>query len=153
MVKNKTQLIINHAISLTRTGKYELFENLKTSFWLTNGGRNYPSMSRKSDVYFFDDFIIVVRKQQFLFFSWLQKFVISNKPLDITFSTTIDNYIPRKFIYWTQRRTEVQIQLADMKYQHISAVLTLTDLSDKQITNIKSFEGRIREVEDLKNNR
>jgi hypothetical protein len=153
MVKNKTQLIINHAISLTRTGKYELFENLKTSFWLMNGGRHYPSMSRKSDVYFFDDFIIVIRKQQFLFFCWLQKFIVSNRPLGVTLGTTIDNYTTSKFIYWTQRRMEVQIQLVDMKYKHISAVLTLSELSDEQIEKIKSFEERIRAVDDLLNNR
>jgi hypothetical protein len=48
---------------------------------------------------------------------------------------------------------EVQIQLVDMKYKHISAVLTLSELSDEQIEKIKSFEERIRAVDDLLNNR
>jgi hypothetical protein len=143
MTNHKIQLVIQHAISINASGKYDLFENLKTKFWLTNGGRHYPSKSRESFVYIFDDFILVVRKQQLLFFTWFQKFIISNKAIRMEPGIAMDSYTPAKFTYWTELRKEIQINLADTKAKHISAVFTLMALSNETVEKIKSFEERI----------
>ena len=58
------------------------------------------------------------------------------------FGAAIDNYTPKKFTYRTQRRMEVQLQIAAMKYKHLSAVLILKALTEEQIIKIKSFEDR-----------
>src|SRR5215203_2815001 len=142
-VGNRTvQSIIDRATTLGEN-EYSHFKKLPVSYWLTSGNKHYPSINNIGEVLVFNDFILVLRKQRFLNSLWLKPLVVSHKNLTNTLGNTIENYFPKKFTYWDQQRKEVQIQLADRKYSHISVVLTLKDLNSEQINNLKSFEKRI----------
>lgn len=144
--KKTVQSIINRAVSLE--GKeYINLKDVKISYWLSNGSRHYPSINNTGDVIIFSDFILVTRKQWFLFSSWLKPLIISYRNWSQQLGDSVETPIPLKFTYWEQRRNEVQIQLAFREYNHLSAVLSLKALNVEQINELKSFEKRIMPID------
>lgn len=144
--KKTVQSTINRAVSLE--GKeYIYLKDVKIGYWLSNGSRHYPSVNNTGDVFIFSDFILVTRKQWFLFSSWLKPIIISYRNLNQQLVNSAETAIPQKFTYWEQRRNEVQIQLAFRKYKHLSAVLSLKALNVEQINELKSFQRRITPID------
>jgi hypothetical protein len=153
VVSNRTvQLIIERARTLGRNEYYH-FKELPVSYWLTSGNKHYPSINNIGEVFVYNDFILVLRKQRFLNSHWLKPLVVSHKNVSNALGNSIESYTPKKFTYWELQRKEVQIQLADRKYSHISVVLTLKELTSEQINNLKSFEKRINPIDFTTTNR
>ena len=152
-VTNRTvQLIIDRATTL-EGNEYYHFKKVPVSYWLRSGNKHYPSINNIGEVFVFNDFILILRKQRFLISHWLKPLVVSHRNLTNALGNSIENYFPKTFSYWEQQRKEVQIHLADRKYSHISVVLTLKELTSEQINNLKSFEKRITPIDLTSTNR
>lgn len=138
----KTVQAIVGKIIASEKNEYSHFENVIIGYWFTNGHKHYPSISRPGDLFIFDDFILVVRKQKFLTFGWLIPLIISFEDLKKHQPNTIESAVAKKFIYRDQQRKDVQIELRFVKFAHHAAVLSLKHLTDQQIAQLRDFEQR-----------
>ncbi|ULQ55205.1 hypothetical protein KJS94_11185 [Flavihumibacter rivuli] len=119
------------------------FRDVRIEYLVSNGNKHYPSITNTAEIFIFEDFILVIRKQNLLMVTYLKPVVISGKNWIHKLGSAVESLTPVKFIYWDQRRKEVQIQLIGLQYNHITSTLTLKQLTDEQINEIKAFEKRI----------
>jgi hypothetical protein len=149
--KKKVQAIIDKAKSLGST-QYIHFAELPIKYWFSNGNRHYPSINNVGDIFIFEDFILVIRKQQFLTARWLKPLVISFRNLNYQLGG-IESFAPNKFVYWEQQRKEVQIHLVDKTHSHNTSPVTLRKLDKEKINELKAFEQRTKPVDFSSTNR
>src|SRR5215204_4747989 len=137
--KKKVYTAIVKATSLG--GKQFLhIKEIPMKYWLSNGNKHYPSINNTGDIFIFENFILIIRKQYLLTVSWLKPMVISFQNWSLVLGVPIESLTPKKFIYWEQKRMEVQIQLTDLRHNHITSTLSLHRLTAEQINEIKAFE-------------
>jgi hypothetical protein len=141
--KKKVQAVIDKAMSLGGTQLLHI-NKVPIRYWLSHGNKHYPSVNNSGSIIVFEDFILVIRKQVFLITTWLKPMVISLENWNIVLGTSVESLIPKKFIYWEKRRMDVEIQLIDRQYNHVTSSLTLQHLTAEQIDQIKAFEKRIK---------
>ena len=140
--KKKVQAVVDKATSFG-SKQFLHIKEVRIKYWLSNGNKHYPSINNTGDIFIFENFILVIRKQSFLTVTWLKPLLISFQNWNHVLGTPVESLAPKKFIYWEQRRIEVQIHLIDIKHNHITSTLTLPRLTAEQINEIKAFEKRI----------
>jgi hypothetical protein len=150
--KKNVQVVVDKATSLG-SKQFLLIKEVSIKYWFSNGNKHYPSINNTGDIFIFEDFILVTRKQHFFRVTLLKPIVISFKNWSHELGSSVESLTPKKFIYWEQKRMEVQIQLVDPRYNHVASTLTLQQLTAEQINEIKAFEKRIEPINFSSTNR
>ncbi len=144
LTKEKSQIVLDKAKDIGKN-QYSLLSDVSIGFWYSNGNMHYPETSRIGDIFIFQDFIFWARERR-LFLTRFAPTVISFRNLKSVLDPSTENYFPAKFIYWEEKRMEVQIHLASSQYKHITAVLTLKGLNTEQIFEVKAFQSRVKPI-------
>ena len=142
--KEKAQVVLGKAIA-HGSEQYAVLRNVQLSFWYSDGNKHYPETTKITDLFIFHDFIFWARERR-MFVKRFIPTVISFRNLRSALDSSTENYFPEKFIYWEEKRMEVQINLVSSECKHITAVLTLKHLTAEYILKVKAFESRIKPI-------
>lgn len=121
-----------------------VFQNIKLRYSETTGLKTYIYPNNRCDLYLFDKYLAVVRKQDFVF-----KVIFAPILLTTDIESTKNNYnyldtyeldqITFKEI--VKRQVEVDIKLTDPKYKHYKTDITLKGLTIEQNAQLEKIKN------------
>ena len=140
---NKKNLVaIERFISHSAEFKPALLQNIKLRYWTTNGARTGISPNNNCDIYLFDNSLVIVRRQNFIFKVFFAPVLITS---DITTTKSIFSYltayIPDRVIFNAVIKGQIDIKIKDPIYQHYKIDITFKELTSEQLTQLDKIEN------------
>jgi hypothetical protein len=118
-----------------------IFENIKLRYSETSGLKTYLYPNNCCDLYLFENYLVVVRRQNFIFKVFFAPVLLTS---DMTTTINIFNYLDS---YKTDQITfnqivkgEVDIKLIHKTHKHYTADITLKGLTNEQITQLEKIK-------------
>ena len=135
---NKKNLIVTERfVHQASEFKPVLFQNIKLRYWTTNGARTGISPNNNCDIYLFDNFLAIVRRQNFIFKVFFAPVLITS---DITNTKNIFNYLtvykPDRVIFKEIMKDQIDIKIKDPIYRHYKIDITFKELTSEQLTQL-----------------
>jgi hypothetical protein len=140
---NKKNLVaIERFVSHSSEFKPVLFQNIKLRYWTTNGARTGISPSNNCDIYLFDTFLAIVRRQNFIFKVFFAPVLITS---DITSIKSIFSYLtvykPDRVIFNQVMKDQIDIKIKDPIYRHYKIDITFKELASEQLTQLDKIKN------------
>jgi hypothetical protein len=122
--------------------KPALFHNIKLRYWTTNRARIEISPNNNCDIYLFDNFLAIVRRQNFIFKVFFAPVLITS---DITSTKNIFSYLTvyksDRVIFNEVMKGQIDIKIKDPIYRHYKIDITFKELTSEQLTQL----GKIKD--------
>jgi len=122
--------------------KPAVFQNIKIRYSETSGLKTYTYPINRCDLYLFDNYLAIVRRNDFIFKVFFPPIVLTS---DISTTKNIfDNlksYKPDQIIFKQIVKGEVDIKITDPAYKHYSRDITLKELSNEQTTQLEKIKN------------
>ena len=122
--------------------KPALLQNIKLRFWTTNGARTMISPNNHCDIYLFENFLGVVRRQNFIFKVFFAPVLITS---DITSTKNIFNYLtvykPDRINFNEVIKGQIDIKLKDPIYKHYKIDITFKELTNEHLTQLSEIKN------------
>ena len=132
-----TEMFISH----TSKFKPTLIENIKLRYWTTNGARTMISSNNYCDIYLFDNFLGIVRRQNFIFKVFFAPVLITP---DITNTKNILRYLsvckPDRVIFNQIIKNQIDIKLKDPIYKHYKIDIAFKGLTSEQLIQLDKIK-------------
>ena len=116
-------------------------KNIKTSYLVENGLEFYPSINNTADIYLFDNFLAIFRRQNFIFKLHFRPTIISKDPKSIQKLLgfmKVDKF--DKLVIKPICMGEIEIHLADQQYKHYKTTIILKGLTEDQTKLLSSIK-------------
>ena len=114
-----------------------LFQNIKLRYWTTNGARTRISPNNNCDIYLFDNFLAIVRRQNFIFKVFFGPVLITS---DIINTKNIFSYLtvykPDRVFFNEVMKGQIDIKIQDPVYRHYKIDITFKELTSEQLTQL-----------------
>jgi hypothetical protein len=137
----RTRTTIDKFIGQSSGLRPTIFENIKLRYSETSGLKTYLYPNNSCDLYLFDNYLAIVRRQNFIFKVFFAPILLTS---DMTTTINIFNYLDS---YKTDRITfnqivngEVEIKLTHKTQKHYKADITLKGLTNEQITQLEKIK-------------
>ena len=135
---NKKNLVaIEGFVSHSSEFKPVLLQNIKLRYWTTNGARTGISPNNNCDIYLFDTFLAIVRRQNFIFKVFFAPVLITS---DITSTKSIFSYLtvykPDRVVFNEVMKGQIDIKIKDPIYRHYKIDITFKELASEQLTQL-----------------
>jgi hypothetical protein len=140
---NKKNLVaIERFVFQASEFKPAVLQNIKLRYWTTNGARTMISPNNQCDIYLFDNFLAIVRRQNFIFKAFFTPVLISS---DITSTKNIFRYLtvykPDRIIFNQVAKGQIDIKVKDPGYNHYKIDITFNELTNEQLTELSKIKN------------
>lgn len=116
-----------------------VFQNVKIRYWTTNGLKTYVSLNNFCDLYLFNDFLSIVRRQNLIIHAPIllsSGISATEKEFDYLEAYKIDRISFKQVL-----KGEVDIKLSSRANKQYTVDLTLKGLSRDQIVSLKRLKS------------
>lgn len=138
----RSQIVIDKFIGEASGLRPIIFQNIKLRYSETNGLNIYFYPNNRCDLYLFDNYLAIVRRQIFVFKVFFAPILLTS---DIATTKKIFNYLdsykPHRVTFKEIVKGEVDIKLTDPKYKHYKTEITLKGLSIEQTTQLEKIKN------------
>ena len=139
---NKKNLVtIERFVSQASGFKPAFLQNIKLRYWTTNGARTMISPNNHCDIYLFNNFLAIVRRQNFIFKVFFAPVLVTS---DIPNTKNIFSYLtvykPNRIIFNKVMKGQLDIKLIDPLYQHYKIDITFKQLTNEQLTQLDKLK-------------
>jgi hypothetical protein len=129
---------IEHANGLKPT----VFQDIKLRYSETSGQKTYIYPNNRCDLYLFDNYLAIARRQDFVFKVFFTPVLLTS---DIATTKNIFNYLdtykPDRITIKQIVKGEIDIKLTDPTYKHYKTDITLKGLTIEQITQLEKIKN------------
>ena len=139
----KTIVTINRFLSQTTVMKPKVIENIRLRYWTTKGQRTMLSPNNHCDLYLFDNYLGIVRRQNFIFKVFFAPVLITP---DIEQTKIIFSYLkahkPRQIVFNQITKDEIDIKVIDETRKNTRLDISFKGLTEderNQLAKIKSW--------------
>lgn len=108
-------------------------QNIRVSYLVENGSKQYPSINNTADIYVFNDFLIVYRRQNLVFKFHYKPYLVGNATTSLNLPGVSSNK-PDEIII--NSSSEIQIKVTDPVHKHYQTKLTLSGLSREEADHL-----------------
>jgi len=119
-----------------------VFQNIKLRYTEKSGLKNYIYPNNHCDLYLFDNYLAIIRKQNFGFKIFFAPVMLT---CDITTTKKIFDYLkiykPNKIIFKQNIKGEIDIKLSDDTFKHYSIDITLKGLTTEQTNQLEKIKA------------
>ena len=143
-------LLINNIIVLKNIAKLNLqiskltkitYKDIKISHSITSGAKEYISIFNTADIYIFQDFIVILRVQNFILKYYFNPIIISQNPVNTKEQFRhLSIFKPDKIFFY--RGNEFKIDTNDPNYKNRKIKYQFKKLTDEQfekLSRVKSW--------------
>ena len=135
---NKKNLVATEKfISHSSEFKPDLLQNIKLRYWTTSGGRIMIWPNNNCDIYLFDNFFAIVRRQNFIFKVFFAPVLITS---DIINTKNIFSYLtvykPDRVFFNEVMKDQIDIKIKDPIYRHYKIDITFKELTSEQLIQL-----------------
>lgn len=138
----KTLAARDEFISQTGTLMPTVFQNVKLRYWTTNGARTVISPNNHCDLYLFDNYLAIFRRQDFIFKVFFAPVLLTS---DLVTTKNNFNYLdcfkPEKIHFNQLMNGQVDIKLKDPIYKHWKIDITFKELTSEQIKQLDKIKN------------
>ncbi len=124
-----------------------VFENVKLRYWIINGGKTEFSPNNHCDLYLFDNYLTIIRRQNFVFKVFFAPVLLTS---DVVATKNNFNYLncyqPDHILFDQPEKGQVAIKIKDPNYSHRKIDITLKDLTSEQIKQLGKIKNWCRQV-------
>ncbi len=111
----------------------KVLHNIKLHFQTTNGPKTYISTNNYCDIFLFEKYLVIVRRQKFVFKIFFAPVLITKEPDTMKKKFTyLESYKPEQIHYNQQIKGNVDIKLIDPLHKHLKIYLTFKELNSEQ---------------------
>ena len=140
---NKKNLVtIERFVSQASGFKPAFLQNIKLRYWTTNGARTMTSPNNNCDIYLFDTFLAIVRRQNFIFKVFFAPVLITS---DITSTKSIFSYLtvykPDRVVFNEVMKGQIDIKIKDPIYRHYKIDITFKELTSEQLIQLGKIKN------------
>ena len=138
---------INRFIAQSGALMPTVFQNVKLRYWTTNGVRTMISPNNHCDLYLFDNYLAIVRRQDFIFKVFFSPILLTSD-LATTKSTFhyLDCYKPDHIAFNQLMEGQVDIKLKDPIYRHWKIDITFKELTTEQTKQLDKIKNWCRQL-------
>lgn len=136
----RTKILIDQFALQTNTMRYDVFNNIKLRYWETryypNIGdtRTYIYLNNTCDIYLFDNYFAIVRRQNFVFKVSFPPILISSQNSDAqNIFNYLDIYYPKRISFIKVKIGELDFNVVDSNNKYITVEITVKGLTQEQI--------------------
>lgn len=119
-----------------------VFQNIKLRYSETSGLKTYIYPNNRCDLYLFDNYLAIVRRQNFVFKVFFAPILLTS---DLASTKNIFNYLdsykPDQITFKQIVKGEVEIKLTDPKYKHSKTDITLKGLTIEQTAQLERIKN------------
>ena len=137
----RTRTVIDKFIGQASGLRPTVFQNIKIRYSETSGLKTYIYPNNRCDLYLFDNYLAVVRKNDFVFKVLFAPLLLTS---DIEATKKIFNYLDTykldRIIFKQKVKGEVDIKLTDPTHKHYKTDITLKGLSNEQTTKLETIK-------------
>jgi len=139
---NKKNLIARKRF-VTQASEFKpaLLQNVKLRYWTTNGARTMISPNNQCDIYLFDNFLAIIRRQNFMFKVFFAPVLITS---DIASTENIFSYLdvykPARITFNQIVKGEIDIKIKDPIYRHYKIDITFKGLTSEQLIQLAKIK-------------
>lgn len=138
----RTRTAIDKFIGQASGLRPTVFQNIELRYSETSGLKKYIYPNNRCDLYLFDNYLAIVRRQDFVFRVFFAPVLLTS---DIATTKNIFNYLdtykPDRIIFKQIVKGEVDINLTDPKYKHCKTDITFKGLSVEQTTQLEKIKN------------
>jgi len=138
----RTRTAIDKFIGQASGLRPTVFQNIELRYSETSGLKTYIYPNNRCDLYLFDNYLAIVRRQDFVFRVFFAPVLLTS---DIATTKNIFNYLdtykPDRIIFKQIVKGEVDINLTHPKYKHCKTDITFKGLSVEQTTQLEKIKN------------
>lgn len=136
----RSQTVIDKFIGQASGLRPTIFQNIKLRYSETSGLKTYIYPNNRCDLYLFDNYLAIIRRQDFVFKVFFAPILLTS---DIT-TTKINfdylvTYKPDRITYKQIVKGEVDIKLTDQANKHDTKNITLIGLTNEQTAQLEKI--------------
>ncbi len=138
----RTRTAIDKFIGQASGLRPTIFENIKLRYSETSGLNTYLYPNNCCDLYLFDNYLAIVRRQNFIFKVFFAPVLLtSDIATTMIIFNYLDNYKPNRITFNQIVKGEVEIKLTHKTHKHYTADITLKGLTNEQITQLEKIKN------------
>ena len=119
-----------------------LFQNIKLRYWTSNGARTMISPNNNCDIYLFDNFLAIVRRQNFIFKVFFAPVLITSDIISIkSIFSYLTVYKPDRVIFNEVMKGQIDIKIKDPIYRHCKIDITFKELTSEQLNQLVKIKN------------
>lgn len=119
-----------------------IFQNIKLRYSETSGLKTYIYPNNRCDLYLFDNYLAIVRRQDFVFKVFFVPILLTS---DIASTKNNFNYLetykPDRITFKQIVKGEVDIKLTDQANKHYTKNITLKGLTNEQTAQLEKIKN------------
>ncbi len=133
----RSQLLIDNFLKQVSHVKPIFFQHIKIRYSETSGLKTYIFPNNYCDLYLFDNYLAIVRKQHFIFKVLFAPMVLSSNT-DTTNSSFnhLKSYKPSQIVFKEVLKGEIDIKINDINNKQYTIDITLKGLTNEQLTQL-----------------
>ena len=141
----KTQSLRDKFFKQTNDFKPTVIKNIKLRYWTTRGTSTYTktqiSPNNKCDIYLFDNYLAIIRRQDFIFKAFFAPVIITSDAINLksTFDY-LEIHKPTLIHFSSIKKGEIEIKLPDPIYKTVRIDITLQGLTNEQTNQLEKIK-------------
>ena len=136
--RSATEKFIKQASELRPT----VIHNIKLRYWTTSGHRSQVYPNNHCDLYLFNNYLAIVRRQDFIFKIFFSPILLTS---DIATTKNMFDYLeiykPDSITFKQIVKGEVDIKLTDPIYKHNTIDITLKGLTNEHMNKLEKIKN------------
>ncbi len=138
----RSQTAIDKFIGQASGLRPTIFQNIKLRYSETSGLKTYIYPNNRCDLYLFDNYLAVIRRQDFVFKVFFAPILLtSDIPTTKNIFSYLDTYKPDRITFKQIVKGEVDIKLTDQASKHYTTNITLKGLTNEQTTQLEKIKN------------
>ena len=138
----RSQTAIDKFIGQSSGLRPTIFQNIKLRYSETSGLKTYIYPNNRCNLYLFDNYLAIVRRQDFVFKVFFAPILLTS---DIASTKNnfnyLDTYKPDRITFKQIVKGEVDIKLTDQANKHCTTNITIKGLSNEQTTQLEKIKN------------
>ncbi len=116
-------------------------KNIHLTYHISNGPMMYPSINNSADIYLFDNFMILARRQNFILQIDFKPSVISKDPIEIQQFLDLIDIDKIEKVSEAIEKGEFKIHLTALHFNYYKTVVTLKGLTVEQLQQLSHINN------------
>ena len=138
----RTRTAIDKFIGQASGLKPIVFQNIKVRYSETSGLKTYIYPNNLCDLYMFDNYLAIVRRQDFVFKVFFAPILLTSDIVSTKNNFNyLDTYKPERITFKQIVKGEVDIKLTDQANKHYTTDITIKGLSNEQTTQLEKIKN------------
>ncbi|MBK7888551.1 MAG: hypothetical protein IPJ86_15110 [Bacteroidetes bacterium] len=116
-------------------------KDIHLTYHVSNGSMMYPSINNSADIYLFDNFMILARRQNFIVQIDFKPTLISKDPIEIQQFLGLIDIDKIEKVSEAIEKGEFKIHLTALHFNYYKTVLTLKGLTVEQLQQLSHIKN------------